>query len=90
LGQLRATPAALQTIDEAGQSPFEFLARHARTDWGDVNDEDKGLNDESVQEGTRILSAYYTSLGVKLWIITEATDDDGHRASTTIMLPKEY
>ena len=67
-----------------------FLARHACGDWGNVNDEDKGLNDESVLDGSRILSAYRTSLGVKLWIITEATDDEGRRASTTIVLPEEY
>lgn len=90
LGRLRATPAAIKAVEEAAESPLVFLARHARSDWGDVNEEDKELNDESVQDGSRILSAYRTSLGVKLWIITEATDDLGRRASTTIMLPEEY
>ena len=36
---------------------------------------------------SRLLSAYKTLKGVKLWIITEAEDDDGHRAATTILLP---
>jgi hypothetical protein len=28
--------------------------------------------------------------GVKLWVITEAAGDDGHRAATTILPPDEY
>jgi len=27
---------------------------------------------------------------VKIWIITDAVNDDGERASTTAMLPEEY
>ena len=55
-----------------------------------MDGEDWKLNDESVRDGSRILSAYKTSNGVKLWIITEATDDQGRRAATTILLPEEY
>jgi hypothetical protein len=36
------------------------------------------------------MSAYQTSKGVKFWIITEATDDEGNRAATTIFLPENY
>jgi hypothetical protein len=28
--------------------------------------------------------------GVRIWIITEATDDGGRRAATTILLPTDY
>jgi hypothetical protein len=90
LGQIVATPAALEAIEASGQSPADFLRRHASKDWGDLDDEDKRLNDEAVQDGSRILSAYHTSDGTKLWVITEAEDDDGHRAATTILLPEEY
>jgi hypothetical protein len=90
LGQIVATPAALEAIEASGQSPADFLRRHASKDWGDLDDEDKRLNDEAVQDGSRILSAYHTSDGTKLWVITEAEDDDGHRAATTILLPDEY
>jgi hypothetical protein len=41
-------------------------------------------------DGSRLLSAYRTALGEKLWIITEAVDDSGNRAATTILLPSEY
>jgi hypothetical protein len=90
LGQLSATPGALQAIEESGQSPDFFLSRHIAGDWGDVGTEDWKLNDESLKDGSRILSAYRTLKGTKLWIITEATDDEGHRAATTFLLPEEY
>ena len=41
-------------------------------------------------DGSRILSAYRTLKGVKIWIITEAVGDDGRRASTCLLLPDKY
>lgn len=90
LGQMVATPGALEALASVGQEPLYFLERHARGDWGEVGDEDGRLNDESVRDGSRILSAYRTLRGEKLWIITEAEGDDGRRASTCILLPDEY
>jgi hypothetical protein len=55
-----------------------------------VCDEDRRLNDEALMNGSRLLSAYPTSLGEQLWIITEAVDGGGRRAATTILLPSEY
>jgi hypothetical protein len=85
LGQLVATPGALEALRRSGQSPAEFLARHARCDWGDVCAEDKRLNDEALVDGSRLLSAYRTAKGEKLWVITEAD-----RSSTCLLLPDEY
>jgi hypothetical protein len=90
LGRLVATPAALEALERAGQEPLFFVARHARGDWGEVGAEDGRLNDESMRDGSRILSAYRTLQGEKLWIITESEGDDGLRASTCILLPEEY
>lgn len=90
LGQIVATPAALKELDEAGQVPWAFLARHARGDWGDLDAEDCRLNDEAVKDGSRILSAYSLKTGVRLLVITEAQDDRGNRAATTLLLPDEY
>ena len=90
LGQVVATPEAIAAIEDSGQSPTEFLDRHISGDWGIVDDEDKAANDDSLIDGSRILSAYNTTKGVKLWIITEAEDDDGNREATTILLPSEY
>ena len=85
LGQLVATPGALEALEQAGQTPGEFLSRHANCDWGTVDAEDKRLNDEAIEIGSRILSAYVTKADVKLWVITEAD-----RSSTCILLPSEY
>lgn len=90
LGRLLATPAALQAIEQAGQSPSDFLDRHVRGDWGTASEGDGELNDEAVKDGSRILSAYVTNNGERIWIITEAKDDNGRRTATTILLPEEY
>lgn len=90
LGQILATSDALEALLASRESPTVFLARHASGDWGDVCGEDKQANAEALLDGSRILSAYHTKLSVKLWIITEATDDQGRRAATTILLAEEY
>jgi hypothetical protein len=91
LGQVVATPGAISALEEAGQSPWQFISAHAQGQWGDeLSEEDKELNNAALVDGSRILSAYRTRLGVKLWVITEATDDEGQRAATTILLPDEY
>ena len=41
-------------------------------------------------DGSRLLSVYRTLRDVRLYVITEATDHDGQRAVTTILLPEEY
>ena len=85
LGHVVATPGALQALEAAGQQPSVFLNRHSRGDWGEVNDEDKRVNEFSLRNGFRILSAYTTTAGDKIWIITEAD-----RSATTLLLPEEY
>jgi hypothetical protein len=90
LGSVVATPAALSELDASGQTPHEFLYRHVRGDWGNLTKGDHECNEEALQDGSRILSAYITDSGQKIWIITEAVDDSGRRASTTILLPDEY
>src|SRR2546422_9639607 len=85
LGQLVATPGALKALEEAGQSPLEFLSRHQQGDWGELSEEDKKENEFSILNDLRILSAYTLTTGVKIWVITEAD-----RSATTILLPEEY
>jgi hypothetical protein len=90
LGQVAATPGAIEAMEQSGQTPGFFLSRHAAGDWGEVDAEDWGLNDQAVRDGSRVLSAYRTLKGKKLWVITEAADDAGNRAATTLLLPDEY
>ena len=89
-GQIVATPGALEALQNAGQTPHEFLVRHLSGDWGDLDAEDRSLNDAAVIDGSRILSAYTTRKGERLWVITEAADDHGRRASSCLLLPSEY
>jgi hypothetical protein len=84
-GYLTATPGALEVLEDAKQSPMEFVQRHLAGDFGEVCAEDAAENELSIKKGFRILSAYRTNKGVRLWIITEAD-----RSSTTILLPEEY
>ncbi len=85
LGQVVATPGALEALERAGEEPVRYLARHVRGDWGEVGEEDWRENDFSIANGFRILSTYTTGAGDKLWIITEAD-----RSVTTLLLPSEY
>jgi len=85
LGKVVTTPAALASLSDAGQSPTQFLDRHVIGDWGECCQEDQESNDDAVRHGERVLSAYRTLKGVKIWIITEAD-----RSSTCLLLPEEY
>jgi hypothetical protein len=85
LGQLVATPGALQAMGKAGQPPIIFLSRHQCGDWGEVCLADAKMNDQALQEGGRLLSSYRTLKGEVLWVITEYD-----RSLTTILLPQEY
>jgi hypothetical protein len=90
LGQVVATPEALRVLEESGQSPGFFLDQHVQGSWGEVDAEDKRANDQALVDGSRLLSAYRTLKGERIWIITEAVGDDGRRAASTILRPSEY
>jgi len=87
LGQLVATPPALDALAKAEQSIAEFVQRHIRGDWGQLTKGDWRLNDQALdrENPTRILSAYLLKTGVKIWIITE-----WDRSVTTVLLPEDY
>ena len=90
-GQVVATPGALGAIRASGQTPELFLGAHLEGYWGlDLCDEDRLLNNEALLDGSRLLSAYRTLRGERVWVITEAEGDDGRRASTSLLLPEEY
>lgn len=92
LGQVVATPACLEALQASGESPEKFLSRHVTGDYGDLCDEDRQLNEQAVIHGDRILSAYILAdhAKTKIWVISEATDDSGKRASTCLLLPADY
>ena len=91
MGQCVATPGALAALEQTEEYPWHFLSLHLAGNWGIVDEEDKALNDQAVKDGSRILSAYLLNDGqTKIWVLTEATDDQGNRAATTILLPSDY
>ena len=90
IGKLLATPAALEALQEADVDLIDLVERHICKDWGDLSDEDKRLNDEALHDGSRILSAYTLPTEVKIWIITEAADENRRTRRTTALLPEEY
>ncbi len=84
LGRVVATTGALELLQENGEDPIRYLARHASGDWGEVDGQDRRENERSLKQGWRILSSYPVG-GKTVWIFTEAD-----RSVTTILLPEEY
>lgn len=66
------------------------LGLHATKDWGDLRKVDRASNETALVDGGRLLSSYTAQNGERLWIITEAEDDNGVRYSTSLLLPGEY
>lgn len=86
LGRLGITPQAQEFVLENNVPLGEYLSRHVRCDWGDVDDEDWAANDRALTEGTRLFSAYeIPDCTPRIWIITEAD-----RSSTTVLMPSDY
>jgi len=90
LGQIVATPGAIEALQRTNANLADFLKRHASGDWGMVCEDDKQANDEALKTGARLMSAYFLPDETKLWIITDAEDDTGRRQATTLLLPEEY
>ena len=61
------------------------LQRHHSGDWGDVDNQDRQMNDSSIHSGGRLVSIYKSVRGQKFYIITE-----WDRSVTTVLLPEDY
>jgi len=85
LGQVVATPGALEQVAQADETFEQLLYRHVTGDWGNLCEDDKQENELGLRHGLRIFSAYVLSTGQKIWVITEAD-----RSVTTFLLPQEY
>lgn len=88
LGQLVCT-ANVHAMKEENSEFCAFLTdclmRYMIGDWGDTCEEDAKLNDESVDNGERILAVYKFDDNTTVWFITE-----WDRSATTILFPEEY
>jgi len=85
LGQTVMTRGVAALVGEGKVNPTFLLVRHQSGDWGDLDEEDKHMNDLSLKEEGRIFSAYQLPNGIKIWVITE-----WDRSATTLLLPDEY
>lgn len=82
LGQIVITPNAMTSV--TAENINDGLRRHASGDWGNVCPEDAEQNNEALQIGERVLSAYGEGQQ-RFWIITERD-----RSVTTILMPEDY
>lgn len=80
----RGIQEALEVNTLTNRDIQSVLAKHHNGDWGDLEQEDKQMNDDAIVNGDRILSAYQIR-GLKLWVVTE-----WDRSVTTVLLPEEY
>jgi hypothetical protein len=89
LGMVYGTPAVLQHLEAHGLYPNALLGAHCHGDYGLVDEDDWQANDRAVVDGSRILSSYAVE-GVRIWVITDAVNEQGMRPSTTLLKPSEY
>lgn len=90
LGRLAMTANLQRVLQDTDPENWEedlniLIARHASGDWGDLDGHDRDENDTALRHGGRLLSAYTTTNGVKVWVITEAD-----RSATTALMPDDY
>ena len=85
LGQVVATPAALEAMEQAGVDPAALLDRHAIGDWGEVSREGWEMNNACAEEGTGALLSFYPVGTRWVWVWTE-----WDRQHTTMLMPDEY
>lgn len=86
LGQVMATPGALEALRDAMTEPAALLNRHQSGDWGDLDAHDRSVNQQALVDGARLLSAYtLPDTEEQIWVTTEAD-----RSVTTLLLPSEY
>ncbi len=85
LGQIVATDSIATLMTNYEIDVYELLQRHAKGDWGDLDDTDKKSNDRALRSDRMILSSYTLDSGKIIWIKTEHD-----RSVTTLMLPEEW
>ena len=90
-GPIVMTEGIREMIESGYQDEIQnCLDRHKSGDWGDLNDEDRQMNDDALAAeknggfSDSLFSAYDTGFG-RIYIITEYD-----RSVTTILLPEEY
>jgi hypothetical protein len=89
LGQVYATPAVLAHLEKHAIYPRALLGAHCHGEYGQLDEEDRRANDNALIHGARILSLYVVE-GQRIYVITDAADEQGVRHATTVLLAREY
>lgn len=104
IGQMVATPQALERLAKHGFNVNALTARHHSGDWGDISKPDARRNEQALNSGSRLLSVYRLvekmwlqsmprterSRLPTIWIETSAANESGVRESTTILRPEDW
>ena len=99
LGQVLATPGALELLQQTGFSAAALLNLHVHGNWGDCCQKDAVQNELAVVRQRQLISIYRLVDDAKLaatprlkrndlptiWIITDA-----RRANTIVLRPQDY
>jgi hypothetical protein len=78
-GQVIMSSETLDVCAQRGLSLDDYIARHSKGDWGDVESSQWKANDRALEDGGQILSMHILEDGAQLFIVT-APD----RKTTTI------
>jgi hypothetical protein len=81
LGEVSTTRSAFERLHALGLEPSDLIARHQVGDWGDVDDADLAMNEESLNETQRFFSVYEIE-AERFWVLTSAD-----RSTTIVFLP---
>jgi hypothetical protein len=76
----RSAKSALSALDI-----HVALSRHAKGDWGIVDEHDRAANDRALEIGERLVSVFRSEAGDRFYVITE-----WDRSATTVLLPEDY
>jgi hypothetical protein len=85
LGRLVVTAGALAACVSNGVHPLSLIERHACPAPGDHYLTNFCANEEALERGLSLISAFNLQNGMRVWVITAA---DGN--TTTVLMPEDY
>ena len=90
LGNIYITVHANAVLADPPVDLRPLINRHHRGDWLEMAEDDQLANRAAVTDGSRVFSRFTLPGGRRVWIITEAEDEHGHRSHTTVLMPEDY
>jgi len=85
LGRIVATKGVLDILEMTKESLTDLLVRHQSGKWGQVDEQERQVNDWAADNGMPVVSVYRLKTGTSICIITE---DD--RRTTRVQTTSEW